>query len=127
MLSFNSGADIICEVINPKLDKGSAVRFLAKHFSSATMYSWLPLSADFISKELKISYYKCLKLLHELRDEGLVVTHRTRFYEDYSEKFYFAAGWVITEKGEKTDIFKEEEKNNLDYLDKAFSEELWER
>ncbi len=31
-LSFNSGADIICEVINPKLDKGAAVRFLAKHY-----------------------------------------------------------------------------------------------
>jgi Cof subfamily protein (haloacid dehalogenase superfamily) len=32
VLSFNSGADIICEVINPNLDKGSAVRFLAKHY-----------------------------------------------------------------------------------------------
>lgn len=31
-LSFNSGADIICEVINPKLDKGSAVKFLANHY-----------------------------------------------------------------------------------------------
>jgi len=31
-LSFNSGAEVICEVINPELDKGSAVRFLAKHY-----------------------------------------------------------------------------------------------
>lgn len=30
---FNNGADHLIEVINPNLDKGSAVRFLSKHFN----------------------------------------------------------------------------------------------
>lgn len=32
-LSFNSGASVLLEAINPLFDKGNAVRFLSKHFS----------------------------------------------------------------------------------------------
>ena len=100
-------------------------RFLSNHATSATSWSGLPLSASNISHLLKISYYKCLKGLHELREQGLVRFERFRHYDDYAEEYHNLGGWVITDKGEQTDMYKEEDEKNVEMIKKSFPSEMW--
>ena len=104
--------------------KDKVFTVLAKHFSSFTKYCWLPISAKYLSETVELPYRKCLELLHQLRDEGVVKVERVRFYDDYTEEYYFASGWVITDFGKQTEIYKNEEKNTNDYLDSLYNDEL---
>ena len=107
------------------MESEKVFRLLAKHLSSATMYCWFPLSAKYISETLKISRYKCLKYLHELREQGLVKVARYRHYDDYSEEYWLVCGWEITDTGKQTDMYKEEKDKNDKNIEEIFSSEMW--
>ena len=102
------------------MENEKVFRLLAKHLSSASMYCWFPLSAKCISETLKISRYKCLKCLHELREQGLVKVARYRHYDDYSEEYWLVCGWEITDKGKQTDMYIEEKEKNDKIIEEIF-------
>lgn len=107
------------------MESEKVFRFLAKHLSSAAVYFWFPLSSKYISETLKISRYKCLKYLHELREQGLVKVARYRHFDDYSEEYFLVCGWEITNKGKQTDIYREEKEKNDKIIEKFYSSEMW--
>lgn len=89
--------------------KEDIFKFLIHHALMPSYTCGIPLPSTYLSTKFNISQYKCKRILHELRDEGLIEVIRGGYYDDWYGKNYLYCGWYITEKAKITDIYKHEE------------------
>ena len=68
---------------------------------------WYPMPSTLISKHLNITRYKALKFLHQLRDEGLVVSNRYCEYSDWDCRYHLFSGFNVTDAAKKTPEYLE--------------------
>ena len=95
---------------------------LAEHECSGTCYCWHPIPATYLSKRLGLSYYKTLKYLHKLRDNGLVEIQHFNTYDNYTDKYYIVTGWQVTNNGKEHPLYKEQDEIAVERINKIIEE-----
>ena len=86
-----------------KQDKLKVFRELCRH-DNDLMSCWVPLPTTVIAECLHISLYQCRKLMRQLVEEGLAV--RSSCPSDNEDSSLPYHGFLITEKGRDTDIYR---------------------
>ena len=88
-----------------------------------------PVSAKNYSEALKIPYRKVLKAMHNLQEKGLVRFEKGYMPPQFSyechellEDGFLYCGWFLTEKGMKTDEYKEAEVKEMEIVNKVWGE-----
>lgn len=85
------------------------------------MYGWVPCPCTYISWKLKISLYKCRKAMKKLVEEGIAIRESVPSCSVYGNDTYFPVnGFLVTEKGRQTGIYKYKLKQEERYLREAY-------
>ena len=89
---------------------------------------WYPQPATSISYTTKISIYKTRKILHKLRNEGIVkfergyVPDRFSYEGELEEEAFFYCGWELTDKGKDNNTYKEMFEDYCKWQDKMYKD-----
>ena len=89
---------------------------------------WYPQPATSISYTTKISIYKTRKILHKLRNEGIVkfergyVPDRFSYDGELEEEAFFYCGWELTDKGKDNNTYKEMFEDYCEWQDKMYKD-----
>lgn len=85
---------------------------------------WYPQPSTVISKFSNVSLYKTRKILHKLKEEGIVefergyVPGRISYEGELEEEAFFYCGWKITTKGKKNNKYTELKQKSEKELEK---------
>lgn len=89
---------------------------------------WYPQPATVISNFSKVSLYKTRKILHKLKDKGLVefergyVPDRFSYEGEFEEEGFFYCGWQLTEKGKDNDEYRKLKEKHLEEMKQMYKE-----
>lgn len=80
-----------------------------------------PVSSTFIRESLGITPYQARKALKSLKDKGLIKPYRNSFWDDYSEQYFLAGGYRLTEEAKKTDEYRAAEQREIQICQEVFN------
>ena len=92
----------------------------------ADFMCWYPISATNMADFIDLSVYKIRKILHKLRDNGIVeferryVPDRISYEGELQEEGFFYCGWKLTKIGKDTDAYRKIEKEYEELVEKMF-------
>lgn len=86
--------------------KEEILLYLCRH--TCNLYGgWYPVPSTLIADHFKMTRYKALKLLRELRDEGLIIAHKFCEYSDWDCSNHLYNGFILTQKGHETPQYEQ--------------------
>lgn len=109
------------EHLNEQVKDSKVFEILCAHTCNI-MGGWYPYPARCIAECLNISLYKTRKELKRLKELGLV--NSDHYCEVGEDGNYLINGWVITEQGRKTDIFKKCDEEEAERVRECFYKDV---
>lgn len=100
---------------------------IAKWESAYLLHYGSPIFRSAILKSTGLNLYQYRNQIKELKDNDLIkyVRYMQRDYcEGYLEDCYFVQGWLLTEKGRQTELFKKIAEAEEKRMEKFFGELL---
>lgn len=97
---------------------------IVKWESNYAMSYGCPLSRSVIMRQNNLNLYQYRKQVKELKEKGLIKYERyieRTYCEGFLEDVYFVQGWLLTDKGRNTELFKQA----LEQAEKRVESILW--
>lgn len=97
---------------------------IVKWESNYAMSYGCPLSRSVIMRQNNLNLYQYRKQVKELKEKGLIKYERyieRTYCEGFLEDVYFVQGWLLTDKGRNTELFKQA----LEQAEKKVENYLW--
>lgn len=97
---------------------------IVKWESNYAMSYGCPLSRSVIMRQNNLNLYQYRKQVKELKEKGLIKYERyieRTYCEGFLEDVYFVQGWLLTDKGRNTELFKQA----LEQAEKRVENYLW--